>query len=431
MNRLKKYDYGYNYAVSSGSTYSLGHQLSLIFRNKNLDKGADLLTLSANGGLEYSYDGNDGKTFFDHFSLLTKYYGGNASLDFPKFLAPVNQSLFDNSSLPHTIVSVGENVMERVNYFNLVNTSANFSYKWRESRSVTWGFSPVFMNIIRLPLETDSFKRVLDSNAYLKNSYKQNFIEGENLSFTYSNAEKKRGKNYTYLKLSIEEAGGLLSLLNQFGASLNDLFKIQFAQYSKFDFDLRHFFNVKKSVFAFRFYGGIGVPYGQSTTLPYIKQYFAGGPYGLRGWRIRSLGPGSYYNSKDQSNPGNIDLTGDMKLEVNGEYRFPIAPLFAGAIKLNGAFFADAGNIWLARPDTSYPGGNFEISSLMQDIAMDAGIGLRFDIAFITFRTDLAMLLKKPYDFKDNGWVINQIDIYDPVWRNNNLVVNISIGYPF
>jgi len=431
MNRLKKYDYGYTYAVSSGSTYSLGHQLSVSLRDKNLDKGADLLTISANGGLEYAYDENTGKTIFDHLSLLTKYYGVNASIDFPKFLAPVNQGLFDNSSLPHTIVSVGENVMERVDYFNLVNTSANFTYKWRENRSVSWSLSPAFVNIIRLPLETDSFREVLSSNAYLKNSYKPNFIEGENIAFTFTDAEKKRGKNYTYLKLSLEEAGGLMSLLNQFGASLNDLYHIQFAQYTKFDFDVRHYFNVKKSVFAMRFYGGVGIPYGASTTLPYIKQYFAGGPYGLRGWRIRSLGPGSYYNAVDQQNPTSIDLTGDIKLETNGEYRFPIAPIFAGAIKLNGALFADAGNIWLAQPDAGFPGGNFEFNTLGQDIAMDAGIGLRFDIAFITLRTDMAILLKKPYVPQNDGWVINQIDFYDPTWRANNIVFNVSIGYPF
>src|SRR6202041_1007977 len=138
-------------------------------------KGANLLTVGVSGGIELAY--NEGGNFFNDFSLLTKYYGANASLDFPKFIAPISSDIFGNGSLPHTIIGVGENAIDRVNYFTLVNTSANFTYSWRQTQTITWTFSPVFINIIRLPVETDSFKDVLAGNEYLKNSYKQNFIE--------------------------------------------------------------------------------------------------------------------------------------------------------------------------------------------------------------------------------------------------------------
>jgi hypothetical protein len=430
MNRTKKHDVTTNYEVSSGSTYSLGNSLSVNYRDKNFMKGANLLSIGVSGGVEYYYSGNN--TFFNDFSLLTKYYGANANLDFPKFIAPISADIFGNGALPHTIIGVGENAIDRVDYFTLVNTSANFTYSWHQSQSITWTFAPVFVNIIRLPVETDSFKKVIDTNEYLRNSYKQNFIEGENISFTYDNLIKKHAHNYSYLKLSFEEAGGLLGGINQLGVALNDLYKIQFAQYTKFDFDARHYFTLPHSTFAFRFTGGVGLPYGQSTALPYIKQYFAGGPYSLRGWRIRTLGPGSYYNVNDLNNLNEIDRTGDIKLELNGEFRFPISPLFAGAVKLNGALFGDAGNIWLARADAGYPGGEFQLSTLGQDIAVDVGAGLRFDIAsFLTLRIDVAMPIKNPTVSNNNGWIINEINPASATWRSYNIIPQLAIGYPF
>ena len=431
LNKSKKHDLSTNYELSTGSTYSLGNSLSFNFRDRNLLKGANLLTIGVNGGLETSYDDNTGKNIFEHFSLITKYYGVNASIDFPKFLAPVASTLFDNSSLPHTIIEGGENVMDRVGLFTLLNTSAKFTYSWHQSQNIIWTFSPAFVNIIHVPVETPYFiDSFLDKNIYLKNSYKENFIEGENISFTFDNMIKKRNRNYSFIKLSIEEAGGILGGLNQLGAALNDLYKIQYAQYTKFDFDARHYFTFGHDMVAMRFYGGVGIPYGQSDALPYIKQYFAGGPYSLRGWRIRTLGPGSYFDNNPNSSQ--VDLTGDIKLEYNAEYRFPIAPLYGDAIKMNGAFFMDAGNIWLARSDPNNPGGNFTFNTLGQDIAADIGVGTRFDIeSFLTLRVDVAMPVKKPYILTNSGWVFDQISPNDPTWRANNIIFNISIGYPF
>ena len=428
LNKTKKYDFNVNYEVSNGSTYVLGNSMGISFRNKNLAKGANLLTLSLNGGIELTYFDSLGKDFFQHFALLTQYYGINASLDFPKFLSPFADRLFNNANQPNTIITGGSNVINRVEYFTLVNTSAYYKYNWHETRTKTWELSPAFVNIIRLPRKTDSFKAKLERNQFLRDSYKQVFIEGENISYIYNNLEEKRGRNYSRLKVTAEEAGGLLGGINSLGYALNDLFKIQYAQYTKLDADAQHFFTLPHSVFAFRFFGGVGLPYGQSVVLPYVKQYYVGGPYSLRGWRIRSLGPGSYYNSKAST----LDRTGDIKLEVNGEFRFPITPLFAGTIKMNGALFADAGNIWLARKDSTTPGGEFDISRLGQETAMDIGAGSRFEIAsFLTLRLDVAMPVKKPEVFNNGGWVFNKIDLHDNDWRKNNLIVNISIGYPF
>ncbi|MBC7553009.1 MAG: BamA/TamA family outer membrane protein [Taibaiella sp.] len=428
LNKTKKYDFNVNYEISNGSTYTLGNSLGVSFRNKNLAKGANLLTLSLNGGIELSYYDSLGRGFIDHFALLTQYYGINGSVDFPKFLAPFSDRLFNRANQPNTIITGGSNVINRVQYFTLVNTSAYYKYNWHQNQVKTWELSPAFVNIIRLPRKTDSFKAKLARNQFLRDSYKEIFIEGENISYIYNNIERKRGRNYSRLKLTGEEAGALLGGINSLGYALNDLFKIQYAQYARFDVDAQHFFTLPHSVFAFRFFGGVGIPYGQSVVLPYVKQFYVGGPYSLRGWRIRSLGPGSYYDPK----PGTLDRTGDIKLEANGEFRFPIVPLFAGTIKMNGAIFADAGNIWLARKDSTTPGGEFDFHKLASDLAADIGAGSRFEIAsFLTLRLDVAMPVKRPEVTTGGGWVFNKINFKDSGWRQNNLIVNISIGYPF
>lgn len=435
MTPAKKYDFTTTFEVSAGTTYTLGATPTITLRDRNLGKGANLLSLSLSGGIETFYDQERGENFFDHFRVLTKNFGFNMTLDLPKFLVPFNVAT-TKKNLPRTIIGFGSSFIDRTNFFTLINTAANLTYKWRETSTNSWEFSPAFVNIIRRPATSADFQARLDSNAFLANSYRENFIEGESIAFTYSNQFDNKGRSYSYLRLSLEEAGGILKGLNGLNA-----FNIPFAQYLKVDFDARRYVNRAKSQLAFRFYGGAGFPYGSSPTLPYIKQYFVGGAYSIRGWRIRTLGPGSYYDPvvfSDtpvvQSNNVYIDRTGDIKLELNGEYRFDILQMFGGTIKMTGALFADAGNIWLANATSSYPYGEFAFNKLGQDMAISTGAGARFNLAgFFIFRIDAAFPVKKPYNpqYDYGGWVLDQIDFTNRTWRANNLVINFAIGYPF
>jgi outer membrane protein assembly factor BamA len=426
MTRNKKHYLAPSVEVTNGSTYTLGAALNATYRDINFAKGANLLTISANGGVEFD---TLGANPFQNFHIRTRYYGASASLDFPKFIAPIAARTFTNTNLPHTIVSIGTSLLDRVDFFTLINDNASFSYTWRESPTKTWTLAPAFVNIIRLPKISQTFQDKLDSNQFLSNSYNQNFIEGENITYTFTDQQKKGGKDYSFLKFGFEEAGSLLNGINNISQSINTLSNIQFAQYTKFDFDLRHYFTFKHSSIAMRLDGGVGVPYGQSEALPYVKQYFMGGPYSLRGWRVRTVGPGS---SVDLSGSPFIDRTGDIKLEYIGEYRFDILQLFAGFIKMEGALFADAGNIWLAKPDTSYPGGEIEFNTFWHDIAADAGAGARFNISgFFIVRMDVAFPIKKPYVPTDDGWVFKEINFGNSTWRADNLIINVAINYPF
>jgi outer membrane protein assembly factor BamA len=423
LNPSRKYDFTANFEVSTGTTYFLGAAPTLTFRDKNLGKGANVLTTSVSGGVESIYTSSEGSSFFEHFSLLTKTYSFNATLDLPKFLSPVRIN-FTKRNAPRTIIGFGSSLIERIDYFTLTNTAANFSYNWRETSTKTWDLTPSFINNIRLPAISDSFQRRLENNDFLKNSYRETFIEGESIGFTFSNQFDNQGRSYTYIKLTAEEAGGLMGVLDGFH-SLN------YSQYVKFDFDARRYINYRKSQIALRFYGGVGLPYGQSPTLPYLKQYFVGGAYSIRGWRIRSLGPGSYFDDNPEAKDVYIDRTGDVKLEWNGEFRFDVVQLFGGSIRLKGALFTDAGNIWLSTPNSNYPGGEFTFSKLGHDIAISSGAGARLDIAsFFILRFDVAFPLKIPYA-EDGGWKLGSIRFGDQDWRKRNIILNVAVGYPF
>jgi outer membrane protein assembly factor BamA len=160
-----------------------------------------------------------------------------------------------------------------------------------------------------------------------------------------------------------------------------------------------------------------------SELLPYTRQFFSGGPSSIRAFRINSVGPGTYNQNNDSI--GFLQLGGEVKLELNAEYRFTIYRV------LKGALFIDAGNVWLLKSNPSALGGAFSFTRALSELALGTGFGLRVDISFFILRFDLAIPLRKPWLEKDDRWVINQINFGSPSWRSENLILNIAIGYPF
>lgn len=432
MNPTKRYDFNANFELTNGTTYQLGVSPGVSFRNRNLWRGANQFNIALNAGFEFGYSKDVGNTFVDHFYLLSRNAGINGTIDFPKFIAPFSVGKIIRPHQTHTILGLGTNILDRVNYFTLINTTASINYNWKQNKTNTWDFSPAFINILRVPKTSDAFQILLDSNAFLRNSYQENFIEGENLYFTFTNREAANARrHYSYLRAGIEESGALLSAVNA-GINLKNSLGLNYSQYFKFELDARHYIRRQHAELATRLFSGIGIPYDKSSVLPYIKQYFVGGPYSLRGWRIRQLGPGSYYDPNTRgSSTTFIDRTGDVKLEGNAELRFDIVPLFGAALRLGGAVFVDAGNIWLAQPAAAYPGGEFKFSRLGQDLAVSAGTGLRLDISgLFMLRFDLGFPIKNPDYTVNGGWVADQI-MATRDWSSQNLVFHIAIGPPF
>lgn len=413
--------------VANAVTYWLGNSLGAVYRNKNFMKGANLLSISATGGVEMNYFDSLGKTVWDKLQLQSTNFSLNSSLVFPKFLTPFTPKWIDRRNLPRTQLLLGLSVLDRIELFRLANIFSSFAYNWRKTQTQIWDFAPAFANIV-LPTIRPDFQRRLDSNAFLRNSYRRTFIQGEQFAITFSDQEKKQNRNFTYLRVGVEEAGLIVSGINEIHKATTKSEGILFDQYLKFDVDARRYFNAKHSMLALRFLAGVGNPYGASKTLPYIKQYFVGGPYSIRGWRPRTLGPRGL-NTDDSRN---LDITGDIKLEMNAEYRFDMIQLFSGTLNLNGAVFADAGNIWLAQKDETIPNGHFEISRLGHDIAVSTGAGLRVIVAgFFTVRLDAAFPIKNPYVQPNNGWILRQVELGNRAWRSDNVVLNVAIGMPF
>ena len=181
----------------------------------------------------------------------------------------------------------------------------------------------------------------------------------------------------------------------------------------------------RKAKLAYRIYSGSGWAFENSSTLPYIKQFFSGGASSVRAFRARGLGPGTFLRSDNTATNFFFEQGGDIKLEANAEFRFNIISI------LKGALFTDAGNVWLLKENHALPGGEFNTERFLKEVAVGTGFGLRVDANFFVLRLDLSFPIRKPWLPSSERWVINKINFGNPDWRRENLLLNIAIGYPF
>ncbi len=426
----KRQAFGINPEASTSADYVLGTGLNFTYQNQNVARAANVLTLSLKGGLEFNSD--TARPFYTQ----AQDYSGQVDINFPRFLVPwkvPNNSKFADA---RSTLGLGANYLDRLRYFRMANFTGSFGYEWKQSKYKTWIVKPFVLDYTRYSHLSDSFQLQLNANPLLAKSFESAFTEGENVSFIFNNQDLTNPVHYDYFRVTVDESGLLLqgldmALQGATGGKTNfgKLTSLDYSQYIKLEMEFKHYYNRKHSSLVSRLFGGIGIPLGQSTVLPYIKQYFAGGPNSMRAWRLRALGPGSY---RDTSIIDNIftDQTGDMKLEGNLEYRFDIVNLFDVAM-LRGALFTDVGNIWNIHADPAKPGALFRISDFYQEIAVGAGAGLRLDFTYFLLRFDFATALKQPYITRDHGWILKTIKPMDGYWRRDNLIFNFAIGYPF
>jgi outer membrane protein assembly factor BamA len=397
------------------------------FRNRNLFGGAELFTLSSEIGFEMPV--GVGQSGGNSYETDTR-----GELDLPKFLTPFRLENLSSLFVPRTRTVLGLRLLHRMQYYQLFSVDASFGYNWKESISKEHNFNPLSITFAHLTRTTQKFIVLLSANPLLRKSFEEQFIIGQNYSFTYNDQLEKNYKNHLYLKGSIDLSGNLLQLVQSLfvkhKATPDTPFQIlgsTYSQYYKFDIDMRHYYNTidQMVTIASRLIAGIGVAYGNSSTLPYVKQFYIGGSNSVRAFSPRALGPGSYRIPDSIAAKSFIDQAGDIKLEANTEYRFPIVSI------LKGALFLDAGNIWLLREDPGRPGGKLSGKTFLDEIAVGMGFGLRLDLSFFILRFDLAFPLHVPYLSQGERWVIKMIDFGDPSWRKNNLALNITIGYPY
>jgi hypothetical protein len=358
-------------------------------------------------------------------------YNPQLELTFPRFLVPFNIRKTSSIYIPKTRLLLSYNYMKRVDYFDMRTFQFIYGYKWKENIRKEHELNPIDVSYTSIGNKSATFADLLELNPYLAKSYEERFIAGGSYSFNYNEQVIPGKKMQYYAHFSSELAGTVFSLAKAIAGekvSATNPSKVAgsiYSQYAKMSIDARGFYNFRdKNKLALRFFAGVAKPYGNSSVLPYTKQFFSGGPNSIRAFQINSVGPGTYY--QDTKLAGFLQLGGDVKLETNAEYRFGIYRYFKGAL------FVDAGNVWLLQSNPSETGTPFVASKFLNEVAVGAGIGLRVDVSFFILRFDLAFPLRKVPELEDNfRWVTNEINFGSSAWRNDNLVLNVAIGYPF
>ena len=413
----------------------LGIAGSLIYQNKNLFKGAEVFEVKLRGGFEVQQLINQNQR---NTNITTPFntieFGPEINLYVPRFLfLPLKLNSIKNSN-PKTIFSFTTNYQQTPDYTRLIN-KISFGYSWKSNNLITHLFNPIEVSFVQVNLKPD-FQTVIneENNVLLQYSYEPHIITDTHYALIYNDQGISKSRDHHYFKFNIESSGSILRelyKLNNADLDVNrsyEMFGIPFAQYVRIDADYRYFKKLIEHQFlAFRLFGGIGKPFGNSEALPFEKSFYAGGANDIRAWEIRSLGPGSYNGIT------NFDQIGDMQMEGNVEYRVKLLK------QLNGALFVDAGNVWLLSPQPSYPNGNFQLDRFYKEIAIGTGIGARLDFNFFIIRLDMGVKLRDPQFNLDDRWVIGHIFDYD--WKVNYknthsvqysfLNFNLGIGYPF
>jgi len=395
-----------------------GAQFNLSFRNKNTFKGAELLTVT--------FFVSTDKQFGSYNNGLSVYqFGVQPSISWPRFISPVDFKT-DNAFIPRTILTTGYTLIDRAQLYTLNSFSASWGYQWKPNLHRQNTLDLMDFTYVNAANVTQRYKdSIINSgNPTLKHVIDNQLTFGPSYSFIYDNTtENSRINSFYYMgKVSLSaNIYGIITGADTLAGKVRSILGTPFDQYVKLENEIRYFHKLGlNSKLATRFMVDVGLPYGNSTILPYTQQFFIGGPNSLRGFQARTLGPGSYDYRASIAYQGTQflpDESGDIKIEGNVEYRSKLFSI------VEGALFADAGNIWLMRPHSDLPGAAFGKNFLSQT-ALDAGFGLRFNLSVLILRTDLGFPLINPSLPVGSRNVMNQLSF-------RNSVFNLAIGYPF
>jgi outer membrane protein insertion porin family len=406
-------------AKTNSANYN-GTELNLNWSNRNAFGGAELLNISIYGGFEVQVSGQN-----TGYNVYTA--GTEANLLWPKILSPFKTKPF-SGYMAKTKVTAGYEYQNRAQLYSLQTMKTAFGYLWKSNERKEHQLNLFEITFARPKDVTALYQEQVDKNPSLANVVEQQLVFGPTYSYIYSNIMKKEKRNTIYYKGSISLSGNLAGLLTSADIKKKDTIKVlgvPFSQFVRLENEFKHYLKLgKESQLASRMIIGTGFAYGNSNEMPYIAQFFIGGTNSIRGFKARSIGPGTYFDPAINTDDYTEDQSGDIKLELNTEYRTKIYRIIKGAI------FVDAGNIWLLNDNPNKPGSKFT-SDFMNQLAVGVGAGLRFDLSVLVFRTDLAFPIRKPYLPDGNRWVIDSIDFGNGSWRNDNLIFNLAIGYPF
>ena len=413
----------------TNSEGDLGFGVGLTYQHRNLAKRSNLFTAK----IRASYESLSGKVE----GLINNNYtefAAQVGITFPKFEAPFLSDSFKRRSRAQTQFTLSANYQERPEYTRVI-AGAAWKYKWNQmlpkgvNRVHTYDFIDV--NYVYLPHSTiDFIDQIAPSNPLLRYSYEDHFIMRMGYSFYQTNRRIPTGTANSFtiqpsvrtIRASFEMAGNLLyGISNAFGLHKSDgaykIFGIQYAQYIKGEASYSYVRNLNaRNALAFHVSGGIAYPYGNSSAVPFEKRFYAGGANNVRGWGVRTLGPGAYQSENTVLNF--INQCGDISLFMSAEYRAKLFWVFEGAL------FIDAGNIWTIKSYENQPRGVFKFNKFYKEIAAAYGIGLRMDFTYFLLRLDLGMKAHNPA-YGQEPW-----PLIHPKWHRD-ATFHFAVGYPF
>ena len=411
----KPYDAEFLGNVTSKTGGQVGPGASFSFSKHNAFRAGETLTLKVWG----SYEWQTGANVETKRSLLNSYeYGLSGSLSYPTIRFFGLGRKYFRRYTSQTAFDLQARWQNRARYFGRVSLSAGVNYTLHRGQRVKHEFSPLTITYDQLLHSTAQFDSIVKVNQALYVSMRDQLVPS--MSYTYSWAGNP--KRPSSLTVSVKEASALLSSFYAMaGKSYNQegkkLLGVPFAQFVKATVQYtRQVPLTTRSLLAMRAFGGVVYSYGNATAAPYSELFSVGGANSLRAFGMRTIGPGSYHPASSQYSY--VDQMGDLKLEANVEYRFPIVG------QLQGATFIDAGNVWLLRESASQPGGQFGFKNLGDQIALGTGVGLRYDLDFLVIRFDLGIGIHAPYDTGKSGY-------YNMPSFGRSLGYHFAIGYPF
>lgn len=399
----------------------LGFAASLTYSHRNLFRGSETYTATAKGGYE-SLTGNVSGLVNNNYSE----YSFENSIDFPRFLFPFLSTEYRRSVNASTAITAGYSHQSRPEYTRII-TQAGLTYKWRsESKRLQHNLEAIDLSYVYLPKQSAAFQQIIGNLGPISySSYTSHLILSSAYNIYLGNARfqnKNAAAHLWSLRMNPEIGGNILSAVSSLGHFKQkddryQIFNLPFEQYARFDTDWSYSrYLSDRNRLAFHLAGGIAVPYGNSKVMPFEKRYYSGGANSVRGWSVRTLGPGRYRNSKTTIDYFN--QCGDVRLDASVELR---SRLFW---KLEGALFVDAGNVWTLKEYDSQPEGAFS-SDFYKEIAASWGMGVRMVTDFVVLRLDLGIKGYDPSLTGADAWVVK-----DPLSKRNR-TLHFAVGYPF
>lgn len=394
-------------------------------KNRNVFGGLETFELSGRFGVEGVASASSEDNIYQSTEL-----GINSSLLFPQFLFPMGKKWENRvrSYEPKTNLLAGATFTKRPEYSRNTFLSS-ITYSWINKRKKIYNFTPVEISFINSTIDSGPFSDFLDTlelqGNLLKNTFEPSFVSSQSFSVINNfNSYGNSAEASSFLRYGIESGGTFLNFVNERELLSKDL---EYYNYVKFNVDFRRNTPLSaNSVFAYRLNLGLAIPYGDNKILPYEKYFFAGGSNGIRAWRPRRLGPGSYTPLDGDGNfTDSFEQQGEMLFEASIEMRHNILGF------IDGAVFLDMGNIWTLREDITRENAQFEVDRFFKEIAIGIGYGVRLDFSFLLLRFDVGLKIYDPARSLGNRFIWNK-DFDNSVFQTSeNLIFNIGIGYPF